>query len=480
MRAFEAAIAVPWAMQETALETLLHLASQPREERQATREERLQALAARLGRPLDNARAVTVRDGVAVIPVSGSIFRYANVMTEYCGATSLEVFATDFRQSLDDPQVTAILLEVDSPGGEIAGTAEMAQMIFAARGQKPCTAYVSALGASAAYWIAAAAEEVVCASTALLGSIGVVQARRRGGNDNIIEFVSSQSPNKRPNPETETGRAQIQATLDAVAAVFIADVARFRGVSEETVAAEFGQGGLFVGQEAVTAGLADRVGSFEEVLAELCERGQQARTDRRYTAGGRTYALMGKENKPMGAWDKIKAALVQAGILGEDGEATPEAAAQPAQPAAGNGSADSETALENARLRATLRQERTERLKADAETFAAAEVTAKRAYPSEKDALVAAYLQAAHDDADHPVASGETSRVGQLKAVYAKRPAHNLTDELVAAGQPDGGVALPAKEKTDKPGGEKALSAERRAELLGSSTFGRTCLADRK
>jgi hypothetical protein len=98
-----------------------------------------------------------------------------------------------------------------------------------------------------------------------------------------IEIVSSQSPKKRPDPATEEGRAQVQEMLDDLAAVFIEDVARFRAVSEETVLSDFGRGGVLVGARAVTAGLADGLGSFEGVLAELCERTQAT------AAGGGPY-----------------------------------------------------------------------------------------------------------------------------------------------------------------------------------------------
>ncbi|HEX2881596.1 MAG TPA: S49 family peptidase [Polyangiaceae bacterium] len=230
-----------------------------------------QAVAAKIGRPLDNARTVTIRDGVAILPVSGPIFRYANLFTEISGATSIEVLATDFRNALEDRAVQAIILEINSPGGEVDGTSEFAQHIFDARGKKPVTAYVSHLGASAAYWIASACDETVCADTACLGSIGVVGAARISKDKNLIEFVSSQSPNKRPDPHTETGRAQLQKHVDDLADVFIGTVARNRDMSAEDVISRGGAGGILVGQLAVDAGLADRIGTLEGLISELSD-----------------------------------------------------------------------------------------------------------------------------------------------------------------------------------------------------------------
>lgn len=265
LRAFDLACRVPWAITEDALQTILEIAARENPD--------VEAVAAKLGRPLDHTHTVTVRDGVATIPVEGPLFRHANLFTQISGATSIETLATDLNSALADPTVKGVILYVDSPGGEVNGTSEFAQMIYDARGQKPVVAYISDMGCSAAYWIASAADEVVVADTATVGSIGVIAAMRDPSGDSkssrSIEFVSSQSPNKRPDPTTEKGRAQIQTMVDDLAGVFVEAVARNRGVSTETVMSDFGQGGVFVGQKAITAGLADRIGSYESVHAEL-------------------------------------------------------------------------------------------------------------------------------------------------------------------------------------------------------------------
>lgn len=230
----------------------------------------LHAVEAERGAELQYTRTVSIRDGVAIVPIEGPIFRYANLFSDISGATSIQVLAQDFRTALHNPDVRAILLNINSPGGEVDGTHELAQMIAAARGTKPITAYVSHLGCSAAYWLASAADTIVCDATALVGSIGVLMALPGSDPDQpTLEFVSSQSPRKNPDPATDDGKADIQATLDSLAAVFIADVAAQRGVAVETVLSDFGQGGVFVGQQAVDAGLVDRLGSFEATLADL-------------------------------------------------------------------------------------------------------------------------------------------------------------------------------------------------------------------
>lgn len=298
MRALQAVCGTCWAITPEALQMILEIANRENLD--------VAAVEAQLGRKLDNTHRVTTRDGVATIPVEGPLFRRADFFTEVSGATSIETLATDLQAALADPTVTAILLAVDSPGGAVNGVGEFADMVHAAREVKPITAYVSHQGASAAYWIAAAASEVVVAPTALVGSIGVVAAVPDPGQKKArdIELVSSQSPRKRPDPTTEKGRAQLQATVDDLADLFVTSVASYRGVSPETVLADFGQGDVFVGQKAVDAGLADRVGSYESVLAELAARGSAASAPawpRRVAASGQ-YGQMSAGAKGHQAW----------------------------------------------------------------------------------------------------------------------------------------------------------------------------------
>lgn len=249
-----------WAILPEVLQTILSIAQGENESPEAVAE--------RLGRPLQNTRTVINRDGVAVLPVAGPIFRYANVLTEISGATSVEVLATDFRAALDAPDIRGIVLDIDSPGGQIAGISEFADQVAAAG--KPTVAYISDLGASAGYWIASAAEQVIIRDTAAAGSVGVVATLRRDkGKDGPIQIVSSQSPRKRVDPETEDGRAVLQAVVDDIAQVFIDRVAAYRGVTSDHVLEHFGQGGTLVGRNAVLAGMADGLGSLESIISSF-------------------------------------------------------------------------------------------------------------------------------------------------------------------------------------------------------------------
>lgn len=265
-RAFELAAAQPWLMQPEALDTLLAVADGMGDP---------VALEARLGRHLDNSRTVTMRDGVAVVPVVGPIFRYANLFTEISGATSTQVLATDIREALDNPAVKAIVLNIDSPGGVASGINELAEMIHAGRGQKRIVAYIGGTGASGAYWVASAAHEIVIDETGIAGSVGVVvEAVTEGEAANgrkRWQIVSRNAPNKRPDLTTEEGRAKVGETIDALEDVFISKVARNLGVAVQDVPGMGDHGGLRVGAAAVDAGLAHRLGSLESLITELAK-----------------------------------------------------------------------------------------------------------------------------------------------------------------------------------------------------------------
>ena len=213
-------------------------------------------------------------DGVAVIPVTGPIFPRANMMTEMSGATSISTLADDYRRALAADEAGAILLLLDSPGGAVSGIQAFADMLAAGAKKKMTTAFVSGTAASAAYWIAAAATDIVIDRTGMVGSIGVVaaiplQVAHDGKGEVTVEIVSSNAPNKRPDVTSESGQSEVRGMIDAIEKVFIADVAKGRKTTSAKVISDFGGGGVKVGADAVTAGMADRVQSYEQTLNTL-------------------------------------------------------------------------------------------------------------------------------------------------------------------------------------------------------------------
>lgn len=236
--------------------------------------------------PLDPNRRydnVRLKDGVAVIEVLGPIFPRANMVGLISETTtSLDQLTLDLQRATESDLVRAILLDIESPGGVAYGLQEMAEEIRAFSGRKPVVAFVSGLAASAAYWIAAACTEIVISRTAILGSVGVVsgaaiQEKPDQNGFRYIDIVSSNAANKRPDVSSEEGLAEAKRTLDALESEFIGAVARYRSLSPAQVIEQFGQGGVRVGQAAIDAGMADRFGTIEGILAELAGlQGNQA------------------------------------------------------------------------------------------------------------------------------------------------------------------------------------------------------------
>ena len=257
----------PWAISEAGLHRVLAIAS------------RLtispQALEGRNGRPLDNTRTTTVRGGVATIPVEGPLVKRAPWLQAISGACDYVTISKDLRAALDDPSVSTVILAIDSPGGEVSGCSELAQMILAGREEKPIYAYVGGECCSAAYWLASATSGIYAADTALVGNLGVLMTmvddsrRMKAEGLERITIVSSQTPAKPHDVRTEPGRERVQALVDSLADVFLGAVAMGRGVPVDSVLTQYGAGRVFVGAGAVEAGLADEVTTYESLLSSL-------------------------------------------------------------------------------------------------------------------------------------------------------------------------------------------------------------------
>jgi signal peptide peptidase SppA len=225
-------------------------------------------------RPLANTRTAAIRDGVAVIPISGIITPRTDLFTILMGGTPLDRLAKDFMAAVADPSVRAILLDIDSPGGVAVGPSEMAEVIHKACADKPVWSYVGRNCCSAAYWLASSTERILAHKSALVGSIGVVstipvQETPDADGYKYIEIVSSNAKNKRPDPRTPEGIDTIRAELDALENEFIRSVAAYRNLPEDTIKSDFGQGGVLIGDKAVAAGMADALSTYESALTEL-------------------------------------------------------------------------------------------------------------------------------------------------------------------------------------------------------------------
>lgn len=217
--------------------------------------------------------------GVAVIPVWGLIGHRANELRDISSAvgTSTEVLGAQIEMAIADPAVTAIVLDVNSPGGGVFGVQEVADTIRSARGKKPIVAVSNALMASAAYWIGSAATELVVTPSGMAGSIGVFSIHEdhskelaaAGINVSLIRAGKFKAEDNPFEALTDDAKAAIQQRVDAYYSLFTRDVAKGRGVAIDAVRNGFGQGRVVGAKEAVSFGMADRVATMEEVLADL-------------------------------------------------------------------------------------------------------------------------------------------------------------------------------------------------------------------
>lgn len=286
----------PWAMQPEYVDAMLDIVAYRLRHGQRTDED----IEARIdGR---KERSVARREGaIAVIPVRGAISNRANMIEDLSTGMgrSAEAIERDMRAAYDDKEVKAIILDVDSPGGSAAGTPEVASVIRSFRGgDKPIVAQVNALAASAAYWIASAADEIVATQSSQVGSIGVITVHEsiakmleeEGVEETIISAGKYKAEGNPYEPLDDEAREHLQSTVNQFYDMFISAVAEGRGTDPDKVRSDYGQGRVMLAEEALKAGMIDRIGTMRETIERF--GGRLGGSPRRERAGNaRSVAL---------------------------------------------------------------------------------------------------------------------------------------------------------------------------------------------
>jgi signal peptide peptidase SppA len=214
---------------------------------------------------------------IAVLPISGTISHRMGMMSEMSGGTSTERFTQWLRAAVNDPSVKAIVLDVNSPGGTVDGVPELADEIYKANQIKPVTAVANAQAASAAYWLASQAKELVVTPSGIVGSIGVFGAHEdmsealasAGVKISLVSAGKYKTEGNPFEPLSEEARAALQADVNNYYEMFTKAVARGRNSDQATVKAGFGEGRMVSAAKAVKAGMADRVATLDQTLARL-------------------------------------------------------------------------------------------------------------------------------------------------------------------------------------------------------------------
>jgi signal peptide peptidase SppA len=222
---------------------------------------------------------------LAIIPVHGVIAPRPNWFTEIFGGSTYQQLGQQLTEAMSLPAIKTIILDIDSPGGSVAGNAEFATQVMKARAVKPVVAQVQFLAGSAAYHIASAATAIYAAPSALVGSIGTYMM-----HDDITAaldamgikrtFISAGKGKLLGNPSVpldDAGTARLTAMVDEAYAQFVDNVVRGRGAG--TTAAKVRnewQAHLYGAADALALGMIDKVVTLEETLARLLAASPEA------------------------------------------------------------------------------------------------------------------------------------------------------------------------------------------------------------
>lgn len=218
-----------------------------------------------------------VVEGIAIIPIQGTLVQKLGTLRPYSGMTGYDGIRACFLQALNDGEVKAICLDIDSPGGEVAGCFDLVDEIYAARGSKPVWAILSESAYSAAYALASAADKIIVPRTGGVGSVGVIvmhvdwsqKIKNDGVQVTIITYGDRKAESNPYEPLSETARKAIQSDIDEMGRLFVSTVSRNRGITEKTVRDT--EAACFLGADGVQLGLADQVASPDAAFRDLLQ-----------------------------------------------------------------------------------------------------------------------------------------------------------------------------------------------------------------
>ncbi|HRW16410.1 MAG: S49 family peptidase [Amaricoccus sp.] len=323
----------------------------------------------------DTAGYAVTDGGIAVVPVLGPLLTRGDWLTSLLGATDYGALGRTLEAAFSDPSAQAVVLELDSPGGEVGGLFDLVDRIGALRESsgRPLWAVAGEAALSAAYAIASAAERIYVTRTAEIGSIGIVAAHidttgadaMAGRKWTLVHAGARKTDGNSHEPLSDRALAAIQTDVDALHAELCALVARNRRLTPETVRAT--EAAIWRGSRGIAASFADRLGTLDQALADLAASldpppGRAARitptrpmqgtsmTDQTTTASTETPAVADPPASP--AASEAPAAPTPADTAAGVAPAAATVAASPIIPAAPVTPAPAEPAGTAARLRA--------------------------------------------------------------------------------------------------------------------------------
>lgn len=214
-------------------------------------------------------------EGIAVISIVGPLVQRASGDFLSGGPTTYSQIEDEFLDAATDPAIKGILLEMDSPGGEVGGLFALAESIYSQRGSKPIYSVVNDQCFSAAYAIASSTERIYTTQTGGVGSVGVIAVHcdqsaldEKVGLKFTTIFAGSRKADFNPHaPLSDAAFETLQAEIDRLYGLFTSMVGRNRGMSVDDVRKT--EAGLFFGEKGVDVGFADKIGTFRDALQDL-------------------------------------------------------------------------------------------------------------------------------------------------------------------------------------------------------------------
>lgn len=216
--------------------------------------------------------------GVAIIPVHGTLVNRLGCLRPYSGMTGYDGLRHNLMTALTNPEVRAVVFDIDSPGGEVSGCFDLADTIFQARGAKPIWAMLNDAAYSAAFAIASACDRITVPRTGGTGSVGVIcmhvdfskALEKAGIAVTVIQYGARKSDGTDVAPLSDPALERFQADVDAMGELFVSTVARNRDMPSAKVRAT--EATTYLGAAGVTLGFADAVMAPDEAFRSLLQQ----------------------------------------------------------------------------------------------------------------------------------------------------------------------------------------------------------------
>ena len=353
----------------------------------------------------DSPRLLSVEDGIATVSIKGPLVNSDSPWLQYFGVTGYPEIRAAMLAAAEDPEVTQILLDIDSGGGAVSGVDDTAKLIRLVNDRvKPVTTYTDGAMCSAAYWLGSAAGEVFASKGAIVGSIGVIAThkeyseayKKEGVGVTVVRAGKFKALANSNEKLTEAGKAQLQKIVDASYEIFVDHVAAMRGKSYEYADKTMADGQEFIGQASVDVGLVDAVKTFDALITDLkgdsvaqsTKLMDNRNNDRFKLSGSTSTELSGDANMAKKALTETDIAALAAGV---QVTAAPEPAVEAP---ADNAAAENSAAVEVGSVEQTSQSVAVEPVVEDAKTVATVQLLTSQI--QERDAsLLAAGIKVA-------------------------------------------------------------------------------------